>query len=128
MIQRELTLFVVVGVATVLVDLASYRVLASVVFIDVNTAKGLSFICGIIFSYFANKTWTFGHKSHRAGTLWRHVMLYTNTLWINVLVNSLVLSAGYEIENLVLVAFLVATSVSTVLNFIGMRYFVFRSL
>ena len=52
MIKKELTVFVVVGVITVLIDFIVYNVLVEFRLSDVNVAKGVGFVSGTIFSYF----------------------------------------------------------------------------
>ena len=126
MIKKELTAFIVVGALTVLVDLAVYRGLVLFDLLTTNRAKAAGFVVGMIFAYFSHKVWTFSHKSHKPGAVWRYVLLYASTLGVNVMVNAYALLAAGEFEHVILLAFLLATGTSTVLNFIGMKYFVFR--
>jgi putative flippase GtrA len=127
MIQRELGIFLIVGTLTVLVDYGVYRGVVWFDLIDVHTAKGIGFLSGTLFAYFANRFWTFGHKQHSPGSVWRFCLLYSLTLGANVLVNGLILRELSEIPAIVQVAFIVATGVSATLNFLGMKFFVFHS-
>lgn len=161
MIQRELIIFLVVGILTVIIDFLTYRSLIFAQLLDLNNAKGLGFLTGTIFAYFANRFWTFSPNTHAIGSVWRFVVLYTLTLSINVLINSVVISylptqlpvlldvlmsiiklimidqPSYEETNSMLnkllnkeiviqIAFLSATVTSAILNFIGMKLFVFK--
>ncbi len=126
MIKKELSVFVMVGVITVLIDFIVYNVLVEFRLSDVNMAKGVGFVSGTIFSYFMHRVWTFGHKEHKSGTVWRYVLLYMSTLWVNVSINAYVLNITYEFRYIILLAFLIATGASTILNFIGMKWFVFK--
>ena len=126
MIKKELTVFVVVGVITVLIDFIVYIVLVEFRLSDVNVAKGVGFVSGTIFSYFMHRIWTFGHKTHKPGTVWRYVLLYMSTLGVNVSINSFILIFLLEFQFIILLAFLIATGASTILNFIGMKWFVFK--
>ena len=126
MIKKELTVFVVVGVITVLIDFIVYIVLVEFRLSDVNVAKGVGFVSGTIFSYFMHIIWTFGHKTHKPGTVWRYVLLYMSTLGVNVSINSFILIFLLEFQFIILLAFLIATGASTILNFIGMKWFVFK--
>ena len=126
MIKKELTVFVVVGVITVLIDFIVYNVLVEFRLSDVNVAKGVGFVSGTIFSYFMHRIWTFGHKTHKPGTVWRYVLIYMSTLGANVSINSFVLNLSFEFQFIILLAFIVATAASTILNFIGMKWFVFK--
>jgi putative flippase GtrA len=162
MIKRELAIFLIVGTLTVMIDFLTYRGLVWAQLLSVDSAKGLGFLTGTLFAYFANRFWTFGHKAHAVGSAWRFIFLYTLTLSANVFVNSLLIfflptqlpvfvELLKEASKLIMVdrsiveqldvilnkllnkkftiqiAFLVATITSAVLNFIGMKFFVFKA-
>lgn len=128
MIKRELITFLFVGSLTVLTDFLTYRALTQFQMIEVNVAKAVGFTTGTLFAYFANRFWTFGYKSHLMGSVLRFVLLYGSTLSANVLINALALSIITELSVAVQLAFLLATLVSASLNFLGMKYFVFKSI
>lgn len=88
MIRRELAIFLVVGTLTVLVDFLTYRGLVWMQLFSVDIAKGIGFLIGTVFAYFANRLWTFGHKAHAVGSAWRFIVVYSLTLAVNVIVNS----------------------------------------
>lgn len=94
---------------------------------SIDTAKAMGFIVGTLFAYFANRFWTFGHKQHAAGSGWRFVALYTAALSANVLINALVLSVMMGLAGAMSMAFLIATAVSAMMNFVGMKFFVFKA-
>ncbi len=126
MIHREAGVFLVVGCITVLIDFTSYTLLQSWTGLPVDVAKGLGFLIGTAFAYFANRHWTFGHKEPERGSAWRFAVLYGITLAFNVLVNA---TSLYALQGMVWSrqgAFLLATGVSAFLNFLGMKYLVFR--
>ena len=62
MIRRELAIFLVVGTLTVVIDFLTYRGLIWAQLLGVDSAKGIGFLTGTVFAYFANRFWTFGHK------------------------------------------------------------------
>lgn len=127
MIPKELLVFLVVGVTTVLVDYASYNLMLWCLDLPVALAKGLAFLAGTVFAFFANKAWTFGHVSSKRGRAWRFALLYASTLAANVLVNAAVLVWFGHLAWSKNAAFLVSTAVSAMLNFLGMKLFVFKS-
>lgn len=45
---------------------------------------------------------------------------------LNILTNRFVIDFLSEFEYKLIIAFLIATSISTILNFIGLKFFVFR--
>ena len=119
-LKKELRRFLVAGFSAVGTDMGSYYVLIN--FISHSPAKATSFILGTGVAYIINKYWTFEKKEHSMAEIARFAMLYLTTLGLNVLTNKAVLTA---LPGMVLAAFLCATSVSTVINFIGQKYWVF---
>lgn len=126
MIRKEASVFLFVGTLTVGVDFSSYHLL---LWLDVvySIAKACGFIAGTIFAYFANKHWTFSHVEHAPNSMPRFAALYAITLGANVLANQAVLGMADHAALGVNFAFLMATGVSAVLNFLGMKFFVFRT-
>ncbi len=127
MIKRELGIFLIVGSLTVLVDFAVYRGLLWLDVASIDLAKGVSFLAGTVFAYFANRFWTFGHQSIAAGSVGRFAALYLSTFIANIAVNALALKALIDVPSSLQWAFLLATGVSATLNFLGMKFFVFHS-
>jgi len=127
MIKRELSIFLLVGSLTVIVDYLSYFSLVWSGLLGIDIAKATGFLIGSAFAYFANRIWTFDHKSHALGSAWRFTVLYAATLGANVFVNALALSVMVDDTVDIQMAFLTATGVSAALNFLGMKLFVFKS-
>lgn len=127
MIKRELGVFLVVGSLTVLIDFLIYRGLVWTQWLNIDQAKTIGFLGGTLFAYFANRIWTFGRQDHAQGSVWRFALLYTITLGANVLVNAGCLTLFSALPFAIQAAFLIATGVSAVLNFLGMKLFVFRA-
>ena len=132
MIKRELSIFLIVGLLTVAIDFIIYRGITYTNFLDIKSidvAKGLGFISGTIFAYFANSFWTFNQKATDPSSFGRFILVYLIGLGANVLVNYLSISLLASIvlfhEYNLYIAFILATGVSATLNFIGMKFFVF---
>ena len=126
MMKRQFTIFLIVGGLTVLVDFICYRGLIGFQFMEVDLAKATGFLAGTLFAYFANRFWTFGRKPHLPGSAWRFAVLYATTLGVNVLINSFVLKMFADLDVALLFAFLLATGFSAGINFLGMKFFVFK--
>lgn len=125
MIKREASIFLFVGLLTVVIDFCTYRLLLWSGVLDVATAKTIGFLTGTIFAYVANRMWTFRH-TQSGGSVPRFVLLYTCTLGINVCINSGVLHLAGTNQLGIGAAFILATGCSAVLNFLGMKFFVFK--
>ena len=128
MIKRELALFLVVGTSTVLVDFIIYLGLIGFQVMEVDMAKATGFLIGSLFAYLANRFCTFGHKAHVPGSAWRFLALYSSSLGSNVLINSISLKFLADEAAAIKLAFLFATGVSACINFLGMKFFVFRPI
>lgn len=127
-IRRELLLFLLVGGLTVLIDFAVYQLLILYWDINISLSKGCAFCTGTLFAYFANRFWTFENKGHSPGSIYRFIPLYSSTLAINIIVNAVILSTLNHIFFINYIAFIAATGCSAVLNFLGMKFFVFRTV
>ena len=116
--------FLLVGASAVAIDGAAY-VLLHAAGVPVDVAKALGFLTGAVFAYFANWRFTFGARRSRWSEV-LFVVIYALALGINVAANAGVrawLGTGTADAT---VAFLVATGLSAVWNFVGMSLFVFR--
>lgn len=134
MLKRELAIFLVVGLLTVAIDFAIYRTLIYSNLLGsngFNLAKGVGFIGGTIFAYFANRFWTFNQQTTGKGSVARFTLVYLLGLAANIAVNFLSIHWLTPLvlipEYILLLAFLFATGISATLNFIGMKFFVFTA-
>ena len=118
---KEVLRFLVGGGTAVVVDFCIYRLLLLFSW-NMDVAKMISFICGAGVGFIINKFWTFERKQFMIKEVLKYVALYTCTGVINAIVNRCTLS----IINIQIIGFLVATGVSTVLNFLGQKYVVFE--
>ncbi len=128
MIQKEIRTFLVVGTLTVCVDFLFYQLFLRSEFLPVPLAKALGFIAGTVFAYFANRYWTFQHRSPTAQSVVRFYVLYGLTLLVNVMTNALIIKALPNVDVAVHLAFIVATGLSAILNFVGLKMFVFNQI
>ena len=126
MMRRELPLFLVAGVLAVLTDFSVYRSFAWAG-VDIHAAKAAGFLAGTVFAYFANRRWTFGHTRPAQRSAWRFSLVYSLTLAVNVHVNAAVLAILDGRMGAIQLAFLIATATSAAMNFLGMKFFVFKS-
>lgn len=130
MIRRQLGIFLLVGFSTVAVDFVVYHALLWLG-MPVSIAKLLGFLTGTVFAYFANRRWTFQGSQPAGAQVLRFATLYGGTLACNVGVNAAMLRIAAHVFDSpgmgINLAFCVATGVSAALNFIGMKWWVFRT-
>ncbi len=119
---KEILKFLVGGGSAVLVDFLSYHALMSIADLAVSPSKAISYILGAIVGFIINKLWTFESKKFSTTEILKYVALYAFSAVANTAVNKLVIS----VIGIKLIAFLGATGVSTIINFLGQKFFVFR--
>jgi len=121
----QLSRFLIVGTTTVGIDYVTYSLL---LFLgaSISPSKGIGFITGTVFAYFANRLWTFSAKGGIDRIL-KFLAVYGINLGVNVGLNkSVLILFGHE-NGMIVVAFLVATAASATLNFLGMKILVFKA-
>jgi putative flippase GtrA len=125
MFHKELQIFLIVGFLTAGIDYAFYQILLQVGSFPLTIAKAFGFLVGTIFSYFANRYWTFNQRHSTRNNIVRFYILYGLSLGLNVISNSLIMTLFSNLNHVIQFAFIVAIGLSATLNFIGMRFFVF---
>ncbi len=118
---KEIGRFLIAGFSAVATDLFLYYMLFSIW--GHAASKAASFISGSIVAYLLNKYWTFEQEKKSYWEMVKFTILYALTLGANVSVNKMSLVIFPEE---VFFAFLAATGTSTVLNFIGQKWWVFK--
>jgi putative flippase GtrA len=137
--KRELIKFTAFGLVAVLVDLVVYTLLLKVmpnldrsIFSTENLSKAGSFMSGMVFSYYANKHFTWKEKNRSKRRLAKFSTLYGFSLILNVATNASALALlaylepWYALPHPYLWAFMCATGVSAGLNFAGQKWWVFK--
>jgi putative flippase GtrA len=126
---RHVRRFLVIGVLSVLIDRGTYGLLLHAG-LYVFLAKGISYVAGMVFGFFGNKFWTFQSPQKSAAEPIVYLIVYAITMCVNMAINALVLNCIKEQVGESMArefAFLAATGVTTVLNFLGMRLLAFRA-
>ncbi len=125
----ELKRFLVAGGSAVACDTTVYWLLFAI--IPPSAAKAISFISGTIVAYLLNKFWTFKKPKRSHSEVAKFICLYLTTLGANVAVNRMVLDSSSLLGSTLQqysaqIAFFAATGTSTVLNYIGQKFWVFK--
>ena len=125
--RREIFVFILVGSVTFLVDYLVYSGMMVYAGLTVEPAKVFGIVAGTMSAYFMNRFWTFRQTHYSLGSIGRFLLLYLFTLGLNVFINTLVLSILVGVPLATFVAFTIAAVLAASLNFVGMRYFVFKT-
>lgn len=118
--------FGAVGVSSTVIDLAIYSASLAIMPGTFLFSKALGFIGGTAFGFYLNKQWTFSHQGEVGKTLIKYLLLYCSTLILNMVSNQLVLGLIGITLAAKATAFIFATALSAVTNFLVMRRFIFR--
>ena len=132
--KKEISRFIVSGICAVATDMIFYYILSN--FIDISIAKGTSFLIGTITAYLMNKYYTFEKKEKSLTEVIKFLCLYLVSLCANIGVNKLsfvifpvlfkYISFLDNYQMIKLFAFLAATGTSTIINFLGQKFWVFK--
>jgi putative flippase GtrA len=119
--------FLIIGLLSVSIDYVLYQLIMNLSLSICNQAKLISFVIGMVFSFFANKTWTFSFPIINKRLVCKFLFLYALALCINVIINSIILNVITGAPFAINLAFLFATLSSAIFNFMGMKFFVFKT-
>jgi len=116
--------FLLVGLCSVTIDFLFYYIFIHLNFLDPNNSKRLSFILGASFAFFANRSFVFKVEERKITQYIYFSILY----FTSFIFNSLVHDYTYLFTKIIFLSFLVATGVSTIINFIGQKFIIFKKI
>lgn len=116
----ELLKFIVGGGSAVVIDAVVYAILK--IRINVSLSKMISYVAGAAVGFVINKHWTFQSQKFKVAEVVKYVLLYGISAIANAFINKIVL---WITSNMIL-AFFCATGISTVINFLGQKFVVFK--
>ena len=125
-VLSELKKFLAVGMIAVSLDWGIYLALVNFLGLGAVLSKSLSYIIGTMFAFAANGRLVFQSDLAPLNFL-KHLLLYTFSLLANTLLFA-DWESNFSFESPIILgaALLTSTFVSTVINFIGMRFWVFK--
>jgi putative flippase GtrA len=121
-LRNQIARFVVAGFMGLFTDLAVYRGLVALE-MHVTPAKALGCISGTVLVFFVNRAWTFASQQTSLTQFVRFSMLYATSITVNTTLNTFGLQILPEPWQ---VSFIFAAGVSTVMNFLGSKFLVFK--
>lgn len=124
-IQRQLVLYSLIGVSAVALDGAIYFFFLKVVRLPLSVAKLLGVVCSVVYGYVLNCRQTFCAKIS-ARSLAAYCVVYGISIAQNIFTNAVLAARIPERFFPLIGAFLVATFISVCMNFLGMKFWVFR--
>lgn len=118
---KQVRRFLIGGGSAVICDYLSYFAFLHLG-LGIGVSKALSYAVGAAVGFVINKFYTFEVKVFSKKEIVKYVGLYVFSACANTVVNTVVLG----ILPSKTLGFLVATGVSTVINFVGQKFFVFQ--
>jgi putative flippase GtrA len=115
------------GFLAVLLDWITFFGLTELLQVQSNVAKAISYLVGTVFAFYFNGILTFKSELNLS-RFRRHLTLYGLSFILNITTYSLVenrYSLGFLPTNFM--ALIMATSISTIVNYLGMRFWVFNT-
>lgn len=120
----EIYRYIIVGLFSVLIDFLFYYVFIYFEIFDPNGSKRLSFIMGAVFAFYANRSFVFRVNERKISQYILFSILYLTSFILNSIIHDYV----FLISGLTIISFLSATFISTVTNFIGQKFIIFRKI
>jgi len=121
--MNEITKFLIVGGITTCFNYGVFYILL-IIGINYIISSSIGYVSGILIGYFANRAWAFNYQlGHSIKLITNYLMLYISTLLINIFL------LWYMVEFIdinVLIANIIAIAISTLLNFLGLKFIVFK--
>ena len=120
--KKEVLRFLLVGGIAVAIDAFCYYILMELELASASNAKRISFGVGAIWAFFANKFFTFGKSHIHIKEPIKFCVIYL----IGFALNSLTHDLSLQFINPSSLSFILATSASTIWNFTGQKWWVFK--
>ena len=115
--------FIIIGICSVLIDFIFYYLFIYINLFDPENSKRISFIIGAIFAFYANRSYVFKIIDKKISQYFAFALLYFVSFSLNSFVHDFVL---LKLE-ILLVSFMIATMVSTIINFCGQKFIIFKN-
>lgn len=122
-LRNKVFRFLIVGGCSTLIDFVVYMLLS--IRLDITLSKGISMILSSLFSYFANKNFTFSNSDKtNMSYLVRFYLVFAANFVTNLGVNYLIFNGTSS----KLLAYVLATTCGMLVNYWGQKIVVFRSV
>lgn len=128
-LKKQLQGYIISGVLATGTDFICYNLL-TLFTVHFSLVKAFTFLLGTVVAYFYNKIITFAHNENGVTHIFKFFFLYCMSMLLNVGVNQNILWLTNYIANPTFIkktsAFMMATLISMVINFIGQKFWVFK--
>jgi putative flippase GtrA len=120
-VSKQAIRFILVGICSTIISYSTFLVFLRIFGLHYLIANISGFISSIGFSYYCNQNWTFDSKGSKSFT--KYISFYLNSL----VLGSILLRIFVEFFGLIPeIANLLAISITTCVNFLGIKFLVFK--
>ena len=120
----EIYKFIIIGIIAVCIDAFVYYLLGNFEFFSYPISKKISFICGAAFAFFFNRSYVFQIKHKNIKQILGFSILYLISFLCNAFSHDFVLNK----LDIPAVAFIFATAISTIINYLGQKFIIFKKI
>ena len=120
----EIYKFIIIGIIAVSIDAFVYYLLGNFEFFSYEISKRISFICGAAFAFYFNRSYVFQSKHKNISQILGFSILYFTSFLCNAFSHDFVLNK----LGIPTVAFIFATAVSTIINYLGQKFIIFKKI
>ena len=117
--------FSVVGLFAVALAYVLYRLLISLD-LESGMAYAIAYGCALTLSFFLNRNWSFRHTGKYLSTTFRFLVIHIASYLCSILVQQLTVDIIPSQNHRFEIAFLSAIAISTTINFVGSKFFIYR--
>lgn len=126
---KEVIMYLIFGVLTTIVSIASYFLLTAYILkennqLHIQTANVISWILALVFAYITNKKYVFDSKQKQKGEFFKFAMSRISTLILEIIIMYLGVSLLKQNDKIIKIIAQVLVIVS---NYILSKLFVFRA-
>ncbi len=119
--------FLIIGAASTVINMGVFNFMVLRIHTSSILSSILGYILGFLFGYLFNKSWTFSSKKKNISEPLTYFSLYFVTLLVNMgLVFFFEWLSTHDLWIHPTVYYIVVTAITTLLNFVGCKYVVFR--
>ncbi len=118
----QLRRFLLIGAASTLISFSVFSALIRLFDVHYILANFFAFILSVIFSYNMNKKWSFEVEKSQSH-LFSYGLLYLSSLAMGTLILKITIGIFEVIPE---IAFIISLFFTTTMNFIGVKFFVFK--
>ena len=116
--------FILVGLCSVSIDLIFYYFFIYFEIFDPNNSKRLSFVIGALFAFYANRSYVFKVSEKKISHFFLFCLLYLGSFLLNSFTHDYI----YLISKITFLSFLCATAISTIVNYLGQKFIIFKKI